>query len=267
MAKIYYCFPEGRHKALAMSYDDGRRADERLVGIFNKYGIKGTFHLNAGLLGGEDRLGAEEALRLYQGHEISAHTLTHPTLARCPLEQVVHEVSEDRKALETLIGKPVRGMSYPNGSYTPELKPLLGGLGMEYSRVVPTTDGGFGLPEDWMEWRATCHHNRRLEEHAETFVGLHKRQYLYLMTVWGHSYEFDNDDNWDVIERFGQIAGGREEIWYAGMLDIVHYMKACRNLIFSAACDFVYNPSAAPVWLEADGEIVEVPGGAQVQLG
>ena len=44
-------FPNGARKALTMSYDDGKTPDRRLVSIFNKYGIKGTFHLNAGLLG------------------------------------------------------------------------------------------------------------------------------------------------------------------------------------------------------------------------
>ncbi|WP_330672485.1 hypothetical protein [Acetatifactor muris] len=37
--KVYTCFPEGKAKALTMSYDDGKLQDERLVEIFNKYGI------------------------------------------------------------------------------------------------------------------------------------------------------------------------------------------------------------------------------------
>ena len=31
MNKVYCCFPGGRHKALTMSYDDGRTQDRRLV--------------------------------------------------------------------------------------------------------------------------------------------------------------------------------------------------------------------------------------------
>ena len=46
---IYTCFPGGRHKVLTMSYDDGRQEDYRLVELFNKHGIKGTFNLNAGI--------------------------------------------------------------------------------------------------------------------------------------------------------------------------------------------------------------------------
>ncbi|MCX7658361.1 MAG: polysaccharide deacetylase, partial [Oscillospiraceae bacterium] len=33
-------FPEGKTKALTMSYDDGPVFDRRLVEIFNKYGIR-----------------------------------------------------------------------------------------------------------------------------------------------------------------------------------------------------------------------------------
>jgi hypothetical protein len=36
-----------------MSYDDGRTQDRRLVALFNRFGIRGTFHLNSGFLGDE----------------------------------------------------------------------------------------------------------------------------------------------------------------------------------------------------------------------
>ncbi|MFX3635732.1 MAG: polysaccharide deacetylase family protein [Candidatus Pristimantibacillus sp.] len=265
MPKIVVCFPEGKHKVLTMSYDDGTLSDKRLVEIFNRYGIKGTFHINAGLFGGGNRLTEEESATLYDGHEVSAHTLTHPTIARCPKEQIVHEVMEDRKRLEQLVGYTVRGMSYPNGSYNKEIKEMLPYLGIEYARVVQST-GGFAMPDDWHEWQPTCHHNKQLMEHAETFVGLHKSQYLYLMYVWGHSYEFDNDNNWELIEQFCEFAGGRDNIWYATNLEIVDYMNAYRQLKFSAALEFVYNPTALSIWLNVDGNIVEVSGGGTFKL-
>lgn len=40
------------------------------------------------------------------------------------------------------------------------------------------------------------------------------------MYVWGHSYEFDNHDNWDVIEKFCAYMGNRNDIWYATNLEI-----------------------------------------------
>ena len=84
MNKIYYCYPGGKHKVLTMSYDDGKQEDRKLLEIFNQYGIKGTFHLNYGLMDQEVRINKVEIASLYEGHEVAAHTYTHPTIARCP---------------------------------------------------------------------------------------------------------------------------------------------------------------------------------------
>ncbi len=265
MPKILLAFPEGKHKVLTMSYDDGRTADRKLVSIFNQYQIKGTFHINSGMLGDGDRIGEQEIAPLYKGHEVSAHTLTHPTIARCPKEQIVEEIMEDRKRLEGITGYTVRGMSYPNGSFSRPIKEMLPYLGIEYARVVQST-GQFGMPDDLHEWKPTCHHKANLMYLAENFAQLHKKQYLYMMYVWGHSYEFDLDQNWQLIEGFCQFIGNRPDIWYATNLEIVDYLNAFQQLKFSASSRFVWNPSAASVWLSVNDNIVEVKGGSQLQL-
>ncbi|WP_299088542.1 polysaccharide deacetylase family protein [uncultured Metabacillus sp.] len=265
MPKVMLAFPEGKHKVVTLSYDDGKAADRRLVDIFNQYGIKGTFHINSGLLGVGDRISLEEIKELYDGHEVSAHTVTHPTIARSPKEQLVEEIIEDRKGLERIVGYPVRGMSYPNGSYNRQIKEILPFLGIEYGRTVHST-GDFSIPHDFYEWKPTCHHNKDLMKLTETFINLHKQQYLYMLYVWGHSYEFDLDQNWELIERFCQVVGNREDIWYATNIEIVDYLKAFQNLKFSADSHFVYNPHALPVWLNVDDNIIMVPGGCQVSL-
>lgn len=265
MKKVIVTFPEGKHKVLTLSYDDGRAADRRLVELFNQYGLKGTFHLNSGLLGVDDRIGGEEAASLFKGHEISTHTCTHPTIERSPKEQLASEVIDDRKELEAIAGYPVRGISYPNGSFTSYIKSMLPFLGIEYARTVKST-GTFAMPDDWHEWNPTCHHNHQLLEKAQTFADLHKTQYLYMMYVWGHSYEFDHDQNWDMMESFCRFIGGREDIWYATNIEILDYMNAFRSLKFSADSRFVYNPSARSVWLSVDGEVIEAVGGKQISL-
>jgi len=105
-----------------------------------------------------------------------------------------------------------------------------------------------------------------LMELAKSFVDLHKKQYLYLMYVWGHSYEFEQDGNWELIEEFCRYIGSRDDIWYATNIEIVEYMQAFERLKFAADCSFVRNPSASPVWLIANGRTVEVPGGESVML-
>lgn len=266
MTNILLTFPEGKHKVLTMSYDDGRTADKRLVRLFNKHGIKGTFHLNSGLAGrNDDRIPLEEVGEVYRAHEVSAHTVTHPTLARCGKEQIVGEMMEDRKALESVTGYPVRGFSYPNGSFNQQLKEMLPYLGIEYARTV-ASHGDFQMPDDFMEWNPTCHHNLNLLELAETFKQLNRRHNLYMMYVWGHSYEFDQDHNWKLIERFCESIGDRGDIWYATNMEIVDYMKRYQQLRFSASMDFVYNPSYGSIWIEVDGAIIEAKGGRQTKI-
>ena len=145
----------------------------------------------------------------------------------------------------------------------------LPGLGIEYARTVEET-GGFGIPEDFLVWKATCHHKHALMERAREFADLHKTQYLYLMYVWGHSYEFEADGSWELIEEFCRFIGGRDDIWYATNIEIVDYMKAARNLKFTVDGDLVYNPSAVPVWIsvEEDGEkkMLEIGAGQSVRL-
>lgn len=264
LRNIYTCFPGGKHKVLTMSYDDGRTEDRRLVEIFNRFGIRGTFHLNSGLLR-EDRISPQEWASLYRGHEISCHTVLHPTIERCPIEQVALQVLEDRRSLERAAGYPVRGMSYPNGSLSDEIVTLLPGLGIEYSRVVGDTHQ-FAMPENFLTWKATCHHNHNLLEDAKAFIALNKTQYLYLMYVWGHSFEFSRDGNWELMEEFCRLAGGRDDIWYATNIEIVDYMKAAKNLKFTIDGDLVYNPSAQSVWIAVDGQTAEVAGGTSLRL-
>lgn len=253
LRQFYTCFPEGKHKVLTMSYDDGQIFDRRLVEIFNKNGIKGTFHLNSGLMNDDPRrIRLDEVKELYRGHEVSCHTYTHPTIARCPITQVVQQVIEDRKILEKACGYPVRGLSYPNGSYSDEIKAALPACGIEYSRIVGSTDD-FAMPRDFLEWESTCHHGHNLMKNAERFAALNKRQYLYMMYVWGHSYEFDRDDSWELIEGFCEYIGGRDDIWYATNIEIVDYMNAANRLKFSADGSMVYNPSAISVWVAVEG--------------
>lgn len=248
-----------------MSYDDAKSADRRLVRIFNEHGIKGTFNLNSGLMGREDRISAEEAAGLYKGHEIAVHTVTHPSLTFVPDEELAPEILGDRIALEALTGYPVRGMAYPNGYYDSTLIAKLPVFGIEYARTIDS-HGQFSLPASFLQWRPTCHHNGDLLETGERFIGLAKTNAMFLMYVWGHSYEFDNDGNWGMMELFCGQLGGRSDIWYATNMEIVSYLKALRQLVFAGDCSFAYNPTAFTLWFSANGEAVQIGAGETKRL-
>lgn len=289
MNKIYKAFPGGKHKVLTLSYDDGKLEDRRLVEIFNKNGLKATFNLNSGIVQPDIRIPKEEWKELYAGHEVAVHTCTHPTIARCPNNEVVYEILNDRMELEKIMGYPIRGMAFPNGSSDERVCSIAKDLGIEYARVAAdqyaavfnTKKGaleaegpillgdetGFNMPENYMQWLPTCHHNHHLIEFGKTFMSLKKKQYLYMMYVWGHSFEFTRNDNWNIIEEFAEMIGGQDDIWYATNIEIVDYNKVFERLYFAADNSFVYNPSAASAWLCVnDTTYVEVKGGETVWL-
>ena len=269
MRILFDRFPEGKTKALTMSYDDGRDHDLRLIEIFNKYGIKGTFHLNSSVIqsGSPKHVSAQDVAERYRGHEVSLHTFSHPHLERAPREQIAFEVMEDRKLLESWCGYPVTGMSYPYGTSNATVHEVLRALGVVYSRTTVSTKS-FELPEDFLLWHPTCHHgDPKLHDYFEQMMTLPRwRTPLPVMYVWGHSYEFADRNNWEIIESFCAAASGKDEVWYATNMEIYEYVKALRALILSADRTVIKNPSATDVWVSADGTPVKIPAGATVTL-
>ncbi len=258
-------YPEGKTKVLTMSYDDGQIYDRRLVKTFNKYGIKGTFHLNSGKLDSEPFLNTSEIKELFKGHEVSVHTLNHPHLTKVPKEAIVDEIMEDRKKLESLVGYPVRGMSYPFGDYNEELLKVLPVLGIEYARTV-NSHGNFTIPENFLVWHPTCHHDDSLLKRCGQFQKLDPQGQMPMLYVWGHSFEFERNNNWDLIEEFCKTIANDETIWYATNIEVMDYIKAMKNLKFSTDQKMIFNPSALTVWINADGKALKIEGGKHIYL-
>lgn len=275
MIKIIKLFPGGNRKAFTLSYDDGITQDKKLVDIFNKYNLKATFNLNSGLQGIEGsfvindllikRMDREEITHLYDGHEIAIHGLRHLSLIDIPKELMIEEVLEDRKNHERMYGYPVRGMAYPYGTYNKTVFQVLEALGVEYSRTVKN-HRGFSLPSNFLEWNPTAHHNDPdLMELAEKFVEGESLG-MELFYLWGHSYEFDLDNNWNVIEEFCEYISNKDNIWYATNIQIVNYLNAVNGLKFSADFSSVFNPSAISTWIELNGTKIEIKPGETKKL-
>ena len=261
--RIRFCYPEGSNKTLTFSYDDGVVEDRRLVDIFNKYQLKGTFHINGGLLDGKNRITSNEVKALYDGHEVSCHSYTHPALETVSKSTVIYEVVKDRKRLEKLVGYPVNGMSYPYGTYNAEIVEMLKSLGIVYSRTVKST-GKFLLPDDFLKWHPTCHHLHDIMEKAEAFEKDYRA--LRLFYVWGHSYEFDRQNNWDLIENFCERVSKIDNVWYATNIDIYNYLTALKQLRFSLDRKLVKNHSSLILWFYADDNLIKINPGELLKL-
>lgn len=213
-------------KAVTFSYDDGVSQDIRLVSIFQKYGMKATFNLNTGIQTEESRfeikgmpihrMNQSDGLeQLYQGHEIALHGLMHAAPSSLDSQEYQQEFLQDARNIQRIYGKYPLGMAYAYGDYSDEIIHYLQQIGMQYGRTVESSYQ-FTMSQDLMRLQPTCHHNdERLFELAEEFLAADPKQgEPMLFYIWGHSYEFDVEDNWDRMETLCSMLGGRNDIFY-----------------------------------------------------
>ncbi len=276
MSRMFMRFPKGKKKALTLSYDDGVEQDIRLIEIMKKNGLKGTFNINSGEYAPEGmvypegtihrRMSRKAAQELYlnSGMEIAVHGLTHPFLEQLSENVCTYEILQDRINLEAEYGTFVRGMAYPFGTYNDSVVDTIKKCGIVYSRTVAETER-FDIPTDWLRLPSTCHHdNPRLMELAHNFVENAGNNAPALFYLWGHSYEFEANDNWNVIEDFAEYIGNREDVWYATNIEIYDYIKAYEQLIFSVNGKNIYNPTSTNLYFEIDGEMFCVNAGETI---
>ena len=219
----------GKKKAVTFSFDDGVVQDIRLAKMLNKYGLRATFNINSGKLGVtnslvrnghtvcRDRIGEDELLSVYQGHEIAAHTLTHPNLTTVSDDVIIHEVEEDRKRLSELMGYEVVGMAYPGGGVNNNehvANVVLENTGIKYARTTTSTYS-FDMQDNLLRFNPSVYYIEDcLLDVVEKFLASEgeKRQLLY---IWGHSYEMDAEYiSWERFEDVCKRLSGHAEIFY-----------------------------------------------------
>jgi peptidoglycan/xylan/chitin deacetylase (PgdA/CDA1 family) len=250
-------FPGRKHKAFTLSYDDGVVQDRRLIELFDRYEAKATFNLGYGHLGFQgaksyhgrtpvdvSKVTVEEVKELYRNHEVGGHSLDHPDLTGIGTPYVMHEVIEDKIRLEELIEKPLEVFAYPYGTFNEDVKKIVSLAGYKGARTTRSTHR-FDLPLDPYEWDPTCHHNdEKLMDLAKEFVEKEGFR-TSLFYVWGHGYEFDDRDNWKVMEDLlNYLDQYREQIWFASNGEILRYLEAYHRLEYSGDGTMVFNPSS-----------------------
>lgn len=278
-------FPGGKFKAVTFSYDDGLHADIRLARTLADYGMKGTFNLSTGLMSdvaGKHYLSAGEVKEhiIPLGHEIAIHGHSHSAPGLNRKIDIINEFLTCRKNLESEFGGIIRGMAYPDsglkilfgGKEKEEIKFLLKSLDIAYARTT-YDDRSFALPNDLLEWSATAHHtDPDLMKYIDEFLSINEnktyasRRWPKLMFIWGHSAEFDDQNNWTLLDEICEKLSGREEIWYATNMEICEYMQAFDQLVFSLDGKTVYNPTLKTIWFDQDGKIYSVNSGETLTI-
>jgi len=278
-------FPGGKLKAVTLSYDDGVQSDIRFAEILNRYGMKGTFNLNSGGFSGRsaNKLTPDVILEklIGAGHEAAVHGEYHMAPGIASPTAFVSDVLNCRLAMERELGMIIRGLAYPdsgitkmhNGNDYQTIRTTLRTLGIAYARTLSGDNNTFMMPTDWYAWMPTARHrNPNLMTWVEEFVTLREEElksaqrYPRLFYLWGHTYEFNRDDNWDVIENFCAAISGKDDTWYATNIEIREYAEAYDSIVTSADGKMMYNPTLKEIFMDIDGRAIRIAPGETLKL-
>lgn len=269
-------YPFFKKKAVTFSYDDGVIEDRKLIEIFNSYGFKATFNLNYGQSGEPktrlDKDGVEvdcshirleDEFSLYDGHEIANHTYHHPHLENLTKEEQKAEFMDNTMALENLFHHHIYGAAYPYGTFNQDSLDVQKDLGIEYDRTTRSTYS-FSLPASWLLWMPTIHHrDKRVMECLERFI--HDDSELSLLYIWGHSYEFAIDHNFDLMDEICKKLKNCDDVISMTNHEVYEYVHAAM-MAYHRDGKFI-NPSNMDVYLNVDGKNIIVPSHGEVPYG
>ena len=158
-------------------------------------------------------------------------------------------------------------MAYAYGGYDDTVVSILDHAGIYYSRTTVSTKK-FNIPSDWLRLPATCHHkNPELMALADKFLSWNIDMDPKLFYVWGHAYEFEDKDNWHVIEEFCEKMANHDDIWYATNIEIYYAWLDYQRLETTADGTHIYNPSVRSVWIgDKNGNSWEIKPGETLIL-
>ena len=278
-------FPEGKGKAVTLSYDDGCRDDIRLAKTVTDFGLKCTFNITTpDAEQGGWKLCADEIREhiLEKGHEVAVHGACHRAEGTLRPIEGISDVLDCRRNLEKLFGRIIRGMAYPdsgicrffNGASYDSVKNYLTELDIAYARTLGGDNNNFCLPTDWHAWMPTAHHiNEKVFEYIDEFIKIKTDGNIYcaarfprLFYLWGHSFEFERNKDWDKLEKICEKLSGKEDIWYATNIEIYDYVKAYESLVYSADGRMIYNPTLYTIWFDYSEKLYSIKPGETLNI-
>lgn len=144
---------------VCITFDDGLLDNyEYALSILENYNVKATFFITTGSIGKTHRAfyGEQPCMNVVQlrevaflGHEVGAHTRTHPKLTRITSQLAWEEIMGSKIALEDIVGEAILSFAYPKGDYNESVKGMVRDAGFWFA---PTT--WEGLLDNAIDWLA-----------------------------------------------------------------------------------------------------------------
>jgi peptidoglycan-N-acetylglucosamine deacetylase len=271
---INFTYPDGKYKALIMSYDDGVIQDIQLTKLFNENGIVGTFNLNSAYLGTtrgwakeygdsiyQKYIPKDSLMTVYKNHEIAAHAAFHKDFLNISDNEILEELNTDISALTELTSREIKSMAYPFGNTNGHIAKVVSTTQITNARTVNDTYE-FNLPTNYLIWNPTCHDSKALD-YLDKYLGLDKPE-LSLFYVWGHSWEFGDKKRLDNIIKFCQQIGKKSDIWYVGSGPYIEYLKSLKKVEIHE--NEIINPSGnQSVWIQTSTRLRILKPGEKIE--
>ena len=233
-------------KLFTLSFDDGTEQDIRLIGLMERYGIKGTFNISSGIFGrktyikrvgngGKTALEADpmhpelyvnhyilsekEALRVYSSPnvEVASHGTHHLVQSDLTKIQAEEEITRDFRRLSELFGCRIFGHAFPKDTFNGNVIDALRQNGALYARRVSRQrPKDFSFDRSSLILMPTCRHcDPFADELLSEFISAPAGRDDMVFVMWGHSYELDYGTPlacWEHIERMFQALSRAKDI-------------------------------------------------------
>lgn len=141
-------------RPVVITFDDGHVSNYTVaLPILKKYGFVATENMISGAIGKKGELTAKDLLVMQNSgvFSIESHTVTHPYLAKMSAKRVTYEVTQSKKTLTKLLGRPVNFFCFPYGSYNASVLKAVKKAGYlmavtsNYGYANPVVDGPYLL--------------------------------------------------------------------------------------------------------------------------
>lgn len=219
--------PGLRNCRITTSWDDGHPLDLRVAELLTRHGLTGTFYVPRSSQ--RPVMNSSQVRELSKTFEIGAHTLEHIAIDKLPDAKALAQLSGSREWLEQLTGSPCRVFCFPGGKFRSRQLPLVRLAGYEAVRtvellstanprridglcIIPTTVQAFPHAASVYALntlkRFSASAAFRLGSELLSHDWARLARILLLQTrdrggvfhLWGHSWEIEEQGQWDNLE-------------------------------------------------------------------
>lgn len=134
-------------KSVVLTFDDGYVDNyTNAFPILKEFKMNATIFIISSYLDGVTYMSPSQVKEMSDyGIDIESHTVTHRKLSTLSYEDQLKELKDSKESLETLIGKPIVSIAYPEGQYNEDTKKAV--LDAGYSMGF-TIDRGYADRDD-----------------------------------------------------------------------------------------------------------------------